>query len=265
MTKRIYIALVLLLAVPALNFAQQPQNSMTITVKDVSFKMIRVQGGTFTMGATSEQRSYAYNWELPAHRVTLSTYYIGETEVTQELWTAVMDSTPSYFKGSKRPVEQVSWDDCQEFIRKLNQLTGKNFRLPTEAEWEFASRGGTKNMHYKYSGSNDINAVAWYTDNASDMDNSSPDYGTHVVKTKKPNELGIYDMSGNVWEWCSDWYGKYTDAALVNPQGASSGSSRVLRGGSWNRIAGYSRSSLRFSHGPDYRRDNLGLRLVLVL
>ena len=263
MTKRIYVAL-LLLAVPALVLAQQPQNYTTVTVKGVSFKMIRVQGGTFTMGATSEQGSDAYDWEKPAHKVTLSTYYIGETEVTQELWKAVMGSNPSYFKGDNLPVEKVSWDDCQEFIRRLNQLTGKKFRLPTEAEREFAARGGTKSAGYKYSGSNDINAVAWYTVNAYDKGKSSPDYGTHVVKTKKPNELGIYDMSGNVLEWCSDWYGDYTGATQTNPQGASSGSSRVLRGGCWCSHARFCRSSYRNYSGPDYRSDYLGLRLVLL-
>ena len=258
------MALVLLMAAPALVLAQQPQNYTTVTVKGVSFKMIRVQGGTFTMGATSEQGSDAYIWEKPAHKVTLSTYYIGETEVTQELWKAVMGSNPSEFKGDKRPVEKVSWDDCQEFIRRLNQLTGKKFRLPTEAEWEFAARGGTKSAGYKYSGSNDINAVAWYEVNAFDKGKSSPDYGTHVVKTKKPNELGIYDMSGNVWEWCSDWYGDYTGATQTNPQGASSGSDRVRRGGGWDNYAGSCRSSSRDDGSPADRDDDLGLRLVLL-
>ena len=267
MIKRFYIALVLLLAVPALVLAQQPQSSMTITVNGVSFNMIRVQGGTFTMGATSEQSIDVHGAYLvgqkPAHKVTLSTYYIGETEVTQELWKAVMGRNPSRFIGDKRPVEKVSWADCQEFTRRLSQLTGKKFRMPTEAEWEFAARGGTRSLHYKYSGSNDINAVAWYYENACVKGESSPDYGTHVVKTKKPNELGIYDMSGNVGEWCSDWYGKYTDAAQTNPQGASSGSARVYRGGDWVSSAKDCRSSSRSSSVPD-NRYHIGFRLVLV-
>ena len=156
MTKRFYIALALLFAVPALVFAQQTQNPLTITVNGVNFNMIQVQGGTFTMGATSEQGKDAYNDERPAHEVTLSTYYIGETEVTQELWKAVMGSNPSENIGDKRPVETVNWEDCQIFIRRLNQLTGKKFRLPTEAEWEFAARDGMKSEGYKYSGGNDI-------------------------------------------------------------------------------------------------------------
>lgn len=266
MTKRLFMALALLVAAPALVFAQQTQSPLTITVKGVSFNMIRVQGGTFTMGCTSEQGSDCYGDEKPSHTVTLSTYYIGETEVTQELWKAVMGDNPSYFKSGslKRPVEQVSWEDCQTFIRKLNELTGKKFRLPTEAEWEFAARGGVKSAGYKYSGSNDINAVAWYDVNAYDKGKSSPDYGTHVVKTKKPNELGIYDMSGNVWEWCSDWYGDYTSATQTNPQGAPSGSSRVGRGGGWDYGARYCRSSYRSYDTPGNRRHDLGLRLVLV-
>ena len=164
----------------------------TFTVNGVSFTMKLVEGGTFQMGATSEQGSDAYNSEKPVHSVTLSNYYLGETEVTQALWNAVMGSNPSYFEGDALPVEQVAWNDCQEFIRKLNQKTGKNFRLPTEAEWEYAARGGKKSNGYKYAGSNDIGSVAWYTNNS--------DSKTHPVKGKSPNELGLYDMSGNVWE-----------------------------------------------------------------
>ena len=292
--------LVLLLAMPA--FSQQP---LTITVKGVSFKMIRVQGGTFTMGAND-----ANDNEKPAHKVTLSSYYIGETEVTQQLWLAVMGSNPSYFApkttnasrceydsfvadakrlnakragtvriptrqewdaamtsggGSlKRPVEMVSWDDCQTFIRKLNQLTGRQFRLPTEAEWEFAARGGTKSRGYKYSGGNSIGTVAWYDDNAyKNKDVNDSGYGTHNVKTKRANELGIYDMSGNVYEWCQDWYGHYNSEAQNNPKGPSSGSSRVFRGGCWNALYFYSLVPSRYYYTPDLRINYLGLRLAL--
>lgn len=228
----------------------------TFTANGVSFKMIRVDGGTFTMGATLEQESDAGDDEKPAHQVTLSTYYIGETEVTQALWEAVMDSNPSDFKGEDRPVEQVSWEDCKSFISKLNSLTGKNFRLPTEAEWEYAARGGNKSQGYKYSGSNNPSDVAWYY-----IDNSSNE--THPVKQKSPNELGLYDMSGNVWEWCQDWYGSYSSSSQTNPTGASSGSYRVLRGGSWYSDAWNCRVSIRSDITPDYRGNGLGLRLVL--
>ena len=226
-----------------------------ITVGNVSFTMIRVDGGTFTMGATSEQGSDALDREKPAHQVTLSPYYIGETEVTQELWEAVMGSNPSNFKGAKRPVEKVSWDDCQDFVRKLNQKTGQNFRLPTEAEWEYAARGGNKSRGYKYAGSNTIGDVAWYTDNSGST--------THDVKTKQANELGLYDMSGNVWEWCQDWYGEYSSSSQTNPTGSSSGSYRVYRGGGWHGFARYCRVSSRFNLAPGYRSGSLGLRLAL--
>ncbi len=235
----------------------------TFTVNGVTFEMVAVKGGTFTMGATSEQGSDAYDWEKPAHSVTLSDYYIGKFEVTQELWEAVMGSNPSRFKGSKLPVEKVSWDDCQTFIRKLNSLTVANFRLPTEAEWEFAARGGSKSKGYKYSGSNSIGEVAWYTVNCYDKGSSSPDYGTHAVGTKSPNELGIYDMSGNVWEWCQDWYGSYSSGSQTNPTGPSSASIRVDRGGSWSNNARYCRVSDRSRSTPDCRYIFLGLRLAL--
>jgi formylglycine-generating enzyme required for sulfatase activity len=227
----------------------------TITVKGVSFNMVRVDGGTFMMGATSEQGSDAESDEKPAHQVTLSTYSIGETEVTQALWQAVMGSNPSNFKGDQRPVEKVSWDDCQTFIQKLNQLTGRKFRLPTEAEWEYAARGGNKSRGYKYSGSNTISAVAWYDDNSSSS--------THDVKTKQANELGLYDMSGNVWEWCQDWYGSYSSGAQTNPTGALRGSNRVDRGGSWFSYARSCRGANRDYCTPGGRSDGRGLRLAL--
>ncbi len=226
-----------------------------LTIKGVSYEMVWVEGGTFCMGATSEQGSDAFNHEKPVHSVTLNSYYIGKTEVTQALWKAVMGSNPSDFKGDNLPVEYVSWNDCHEFIRKLNALTGQNFRLPTEAEWEFACRGGNNSRGYKYSGSNYIYNVAWYGDNSGNK--------THPVATKSPNELGIYDMNGNVWEWCSDWYGGYTSGAQTNPKGPDSGSGRVGRGGSWGGSARGCRSSFRVSFIPSFRFNNLGLRLAL--
>ena len=232
-------------------------SNKTFTANGVSFTMVYVQGGTFTMGATSEQGYDAESDEKPVHSVTLSSYYMGETEVTQGLWEAVMGSNPSYsYTGDSRlPVENVSWEDCQTFISKLNSLTGQQFHLPTEAQWEYAARGGSKSRGYKYSGSSDIGSVAWYTYNSGS--------GTHNVKTKSPNELGLYDMSGNLWEWCSDWYGSYSSGSQTNPTGASSGSYRVLRGGGWNYDLGDCRVSRRFYDPPSIRGGILGLRLAL--
>ena len=199
--------------------------------------------------------SDAYDDEKPVHSVILSGYHIGKYEVTQELWKAVMGSNPSVFKGSRKPVESVSWNDCQEFIRKLNNLTGKNFKLPTEAQWEYAARGGKKSRGYKYSGSNTIGDVAWYTDNSGNK--------THDVGTKIPNELGLYDMAGNVWEWCSDWNGDYSSSSQTNPSGPSCGSSRVSRGGSWISSARNCRISNRSYISPVSSFNFLGFRLCL--
>ncbi|MGM9868693.1 MAG: SUMF1/EgtB/PvdO family nonheme iron enzyme [Sodaliphilus sp.] len=230
-------------------------SSKTFNAIGVSFDMIAVEGGTFTMGATAEQGSDAYSDEKTVHQVTLSSYLIGKTEVTQELWQAVMRSNPSNFSGTNLPVERVSWDDCQTFISKLNELTGKNFRLPTEAEWEYAARGGNKSQGYKYSGSNTIDDVAWYTDNSSKT--------THPVATKAPNELGIYDMSGNVYEWCNDWYGSYSSDSQINPTGPTSGSYRLLRGGCWNHNARRCRVSYRDGFSPGSAYGDMGFRLCL--
>ena len=220
------------------------------------FEMVFVEGGTFTMGATAEQGSDAYSNESPTHSVTLSSYYIGRYEVTQAQWRAVMGSNPSRFTGDNLPVEQVTWNDVQEFITKLNQRTGKTFRLPTEAEWEYAARGGNKSKGYKYSGSNTIGDVAWYCNNSSDT--------THPVGQKAPNELGIYDMTGNVYEWCQDWYGSYSADSQTNPTGPSSGSYRVLRGGGWSSNARYCRVSYRSYDNPVNWGSTYGFRLVCV-
>ena len=227
--------------------------AMTFEANGVSFTMIPVEGGTFTMGATSEMEDPEDD-EKPTHQVTLSSYYIGETEVTQALWKAVMGFNPSHVKGDNHPVDYVFWSDCQTFIYKLNALTGKNFRLPTEAEWEFAARGGNQSRHTQYSGSSRIDDVAWYDGNSGDK--------THPVKTKQPNELGIYDMSGNVYEWCQDWYGSYSSDAQTNPS-ASSMSGRVLRGGGWWRPPRECRSSSRNFYDSGDWCGLLGLRLVL--
>ncbi len=217
-------------------------------------EMVYVKGGTFTMGATSEQGGDANSDEKPTHSVTLSDYYIGKYEVTQAQWRAVMGSNPSRFKGDNLPVERVSWNDIQKFIEKLNEKSGKKFRLPTEAEWEYAARGGNQSKGYKYSGSDTLDDVAWYDDKLNEK--------THPVGVKRPNELGLYDMSGNVWEWCSDRYGSYSSSSQTNPTGPSSGSGRVLRGGSWCNFARGCRVSLRNYYNPDYRNSSLGFRLV---
>ena len=241
-----------------------------LTVKGVRYQMVAVQGGTFMMG-TNMVPKVSKNWlsfkkketeldpeadpsEMPRHEVTLSNYSIGQTEVTQALWRAVMGSNPSYFKGDNLPVECVSWDDCQEFIRRLNALTGQRFRSPTEAEWEYAARGGARSQGYKYAGGNNLGSVAWYEGNSG--------YETHSVGTKSPNELGLYDMSGNVWEWCEDWYSSnyYSSSLSTNPAGPSTGSHRVCRGGSNARNCRVSHRSGSTPTGCDI---NLGFRLAL--
>lgn len=235
------------------NTTQDGENKV-YTVNGVSFTMVAVKGGTFTMGATAEQTG-ADSDESPTHSVTLSDYYIGETEVTQELWQAVMGSNPSYFTGNmQRPVEDVSWNDCQTFITKLNELTGECFALPTEAQWEYAARGGKSTKGYLYSGSNSIADVAWYAGNSSST--------THPVKSKSPNELGLYDMSGNVWEWCADWYGSYSSTSQTNPVGPSTGSRRVLRGSSWVDDAAGCRIANRANITPANAYNCDGLRLA---
>ena len=231
-------------------------NTITIPVKNgISIEMVKVEAGSFNMGATPEMEN-PYDSEKPVHRVTLTNnYYVGKYEVTQALWQAVMGSNPSNFKGDDLPVETVSWNDCQDFISKLNAMTGKRFRLPTEAEWEYAARGGKKSRGYQYSGSNTLDDVAWYYGNSGNK--------THVVGTKLPNELGIYDMTGNVREWCQDRYDSYSSSPQTNPTGAASGSGRVCRGGRWYYSDWNCRSSYRHSFTPDCRYDILGLRLVL--
>ncbi len=225
-----------------------------LKINDVTYKMVSVEGGTFTMGATSEMKG-AWEHEFPTHLVTVSGFSIGQTEVTQALWKAVMEKNPSHFKGDDYPVERVSWNDCKDFLYKLDSLTGKDFRLPTEAEWEFAAREGNNSNHTKYSGNNNINDVAWYNGNSEGK--------THSVAQLQANELGIYDMCGNVWEWCSDWYGDYSNIAQTNPTGAVNGTYRVFRGGDWKSDARYCRSSYRTGNSPDTHYEGLGFRLCL--
>ncbi|MDR3218819.1 MAG: formylglycine-generating enzyme family protein [Dysgonamonadaceae bacterium] len=217
-------------------------------------ELVYVKGGIFTMGCGSEQGKDCDDDEKPAHQVSLSDFYIGKYEVTQAQWKAIMDNNPSHFKGDSLPVEQVSWNEVQEFIRNLNTQTGKNYRLPTEAEWEYVGRSGVHSGQYKYSGSNTAGNVAWYGENSGEQ--------THPVGQKSPNELGIYDMSGNVWEWCSDRYDNYSSNTQTNPTGASTGLSRVSRGGSWSNSAQSVRVSYRVGSSPGYRYYGLGFRLA---
>ncbi len=252
----------------------KPKTKPTNPIDLIEYNMVYVEGGTFDMGCTSEQGSDCGSDEKPVHQVTLSNFYISKYEVTQAQWKAVMGKNPSHFSGCDEcPVDNVSWEDIQEFLKKLSQQTGKNYRLPTEAEWEFAARGGNRSKGYKYAGSNDIEEVAWYWKNSGDKELSGDwDYDkmmennckTHVVGTKKANELGIHDMSGNVWEWCSDWYGSdyYASSASANPEGASSGSYRVLRGGSWSSDPDYARVANRYDYYSLSRASHYGFRLA---
>ena len=194
-----------------------------------SFTMIKVEGGVFTMGNNDEYGA------SPEHIVELSDYYIASTEVTQSLWKEIMGTNGSTFnerlQSPKKPADNVTWKDAQSFINALNSLTDLTFRLPTEAEWEYAAKGGKKSLGYYYSGSNNIDQVAWYGRNAYSVKPLGPDYGTHYVGTKSPNELGLYDMSGNVWEWCQDWHKDYSKRKQNNPVGQKTGSAKVVRGG----------------------------------
>ncbi len=234
------------------NFSIAITSSYTETTSGLNLEMVFVEGGTFQMGSNDGESD-----EKPVHSVTLSDFLIGKTEVTQKQWRVVMGNDPSRFSNCDNcPVEQVSWNDIQDFIQKLNQKTGKNYRLPTEAEWEYAASGGNKSKGYTYSGSNSSGEVAWYTDNS--------DSKTHPAGQKQPNELGLFDMSGNVWEWCSDWYGSdyYQSSPSSNPKGASTGSDRVYRGGGWGGDAQLCRSARRGGTYPGYRGSSLGFRLA---
>ena len=240
----------------------------TFNVNGVEFKMVAIEGYTFNMGCKRNVLLKLFNVdtsEFPIHSVTLSDYYIGETQVTQELWQAVMGNNPSHFKGDKNPVEMVSYNDCELFIYKLNTLlvaqlpAGRKFCLPSEAQWEFAARLGIagRYLNDKYSGSDDIDKVAVYRGNSGKR--------TYPVKSKEPNLLGLYDMSGNVWEWCSDWFGDryYSSSPQANPLGPSSGSYRVRRGGGWSSFALACRVTNRGNAAPSDRENDTGLRLAL--
>lgn len=287
MKKNLSLA-ILLLAV----FTLAAQDNKEYTVNGVTFKMVYVEGGSFTMGCTKDQglpevRGGDCEADEQQHSVSVGSFWMGETEVTQALWQAVMGSTVREQRqkttaewplrvegeGPEYPIYYVSWDECMRFCEKLNSLlagelpAGYRFALPTEAQWEYAARGGKNASPYKYSGSNNIDNVAWYVSNSDNGDvTSSLNYGSRSVKGQKPNALGLYDMSGNVWEWCADWYSAdyYSVSPSENPKGPASGSERVLRGGSWGTHARHCRLSNRHHKAPDTRDGQFGFRLSLV-
>ena len=239
----------------------------TVTTFGLNMEMVYVEGGSFEMGATAEQGEDARGDEYPVRTVKLDSYHIGKYEVTQGQWEAVMGTSLEEQRagatydhgivgeGADYPMYYVSWNEAQEFCKRLSKKTGKKYVLPTEAQWEYAARGGNKSKGYKYSGSNDIEEVAWY--------NYNSDKQTHRVGTKKANELGIYDMSGNVLEWCSDWWAyPYDEDDTDNPQGPVNGSERVARGGSWNHDAIACRVAIRFDAPPGDRYGTLGFRVA---
>ena len=257
---RKYIIAILVAAVAVLPAMSQKQVVVAAPVdpavalamaKRIEANMVTVKGGSFIMGATQEQVKHAYDWEKPAHNVTVGDFKLGRYEVTQEEWEAIMGTNPSMFKGKNLPVESVSWNDCQVFIEKLNELTGRKFRLPTEAEWEYAARGGAKAKGLKFAGSDIVCDVAWYFHNSGKK--------THEVGQLAANELGIYDMSGNVGEWCSD----FCDVVHGYAPTSTKLTQRARRGGNWNSIAAFCRNSYRYGRKPDFRNETLGLRLAM--
>lgn len=231
----------------------------TCTFAQTYPEMITVEGGTFTMGDTEMEGEKN---EQPTHQVTLKTFKIAKTETTVAQWRAycnatgrAMPETPSWGWTDSHPIVNVNYNDAMAYCDWLAEKMDADYRLPTEAEWEYAARGGKLSKGTKYSGGRSIDNVGWYADNAGSK--------THTVATKNPNELGIYDMSGNVWEWCKDWYGEYSAAAQTNPKGATSGSNRVIRGGGWGRLASYCRVAYRRNDDPSHRYDGFGFRVVL--
>ena len=257
MYRSVFISLLVFLSTAAFGQAK-PKTVKDSIIQSIASNMVPVAAGPFTMGCTREQGQDCYYWEKPDHLVMVDSFYISRYVVTQAQWLAVMDTNPSQHKNcTDCPVENVSWDDAMNFINKLNKLTHKKYRLPTEAEWEYAARGGSKSRGYKYPGNNDIDLVAWYDANSKDS--------THPVGRKQPNELGLYDMAGNVWQWCSDWFDLkyYISRPADNPKGPDTGTLKVIRGGSLTNFARVCRISYHNGTAPDKRFSNDGFRLVM--
>ena len=230
-----------------------PLVSFAITKDTPEIEMIYVKGGTFSMGSNPDETEHAY--ETPRHEVTLHDYRIGKYEVTQELWETVMGDNPSVFKGKSRPVENVSWNDVNLFIKKLNKVTGRHYRLPTEAEWEFAARGGNESNEFVFIGGDEIDKIAWHFGNSEKQ--------THQVGLLAPNELGIYDMAGNVSEWTQDWFGHYKAESQTNPKGPkSSDIGKIFRGGHYSILSEYNRPAWRSVSNPNFRSSTIGFRLA---
>jgi formylglycine-generating enzyme required for sulfatase activity len=249
------LALSVCLSVFTQGVAQAAEKTYT---NSIGIEFVLIPAGSFPMGAEKNFEG-ALEHEKPQHRVSISKpFYLGKYEVTQAQWTAVMNSNPSTFEGQSNPVVNVSWDEAQEFVKRLNQKEGTSrYRLPTEAEWEYAARAGTSSIWFFGDDAGALSSYAWFDGNSGET--------THPVGQKQPNPWGLYDMHGNVWEWVQDWYGEryYSSSMSTDPKGPSTGSSRVRRGGSWGRSAKYCRSAYRSSYSPDFHSDGVGFRLVL--
>lgn len=243
-----FVALLFCVATVSMSLAQSIQGQLPI------IEMVRVPGGSFEMGLNEDEAEHSY--ETPRHEVYVSSYSIGKYEVTQSLWEAVMDNNPSIVKGDNLPVNNVSWNEVQLFIKKLNHLTGERYRLPTEAEWEYAAKGGNYSESYTYIGGNDTDTTSWTFNNSGNT--------IHNVGEKKPNELGIHDMGGNVQEWVMDWFGKYESKQQNNPKGPkSSDIGKILRGGCYNILPQYNKPENRFVSNPNFKASFIGFRLAL--
>lgn len=250
--------------IPAINMPKRSTDKKMVkpkpeaVVREIISNLVPVAGGSFMMGCLPQFEEYCHDNEKPPHQVSVSDFQISRYEVTQEQWYGIMDTNPSIFSNCARcPVENVSYDEVMQFIKRLNQISGRQFDLPTEAEWEYAARGGNRSAGYQYSGSDLLEVVAWFDENS----RKTPT----LVGKAKPNELGLYDMSGNVWEWCSDWYRSdyYSISPHTNPTGPSGGNYRVIRGGSWDSSAIDCRVTVRRDIRPEARNAVTGFRLVL--